>query len=76
MRIECRRHIGLDMLEDVPLRPLRQAIRIGFPAGVFVPGGWGNVKNPAHRLDPEGIHMGFHEANHFLNGRSSSAAAK
>ena len=28
----------------VPLRPLRQAIRIGFPAGVFVPGGWGNVQ--------------------------------
>jgi len=60
----------------VPLRPLRQAIRIGFPAGVFVPGGWGDVQNPAHRLDPKLVHMDFHEANHFFNGRSSSAAAK
>ena len=32
--------------------------------------------NPAHRLDPKLVHMDFHEANHFLNGRSSSAAAK
>ena len=63
----------MDRQLGVPLRPFRQAIRIGFPAGVFVPGGWGD---PAHRLDPKLVHMGFHEANHFLNGRSSSAAAK
>ena len=66
----------VDRQLGVPLRPLRQAIRIGFPAGVFVPGGWGDIQNPAHRLDPKLVHMDFHEANHFLNGRSSSAAAK
>ena len=66
----------MDRQLGVPLRPFRQAIRIGFPAGVFVPGGWGDVQNPAHRLDPKLVHMGFHEANHFFNGRSRSAAAK
>ena len=60
----------------IPLRPFRQAFRISFPAGVFVPGLRGDLQHPAHRLDPELIPMGFHEADHFLNGRSSSAAAK
>ena len=36
----------------------------------------GRSAAPAHRLDPKLVYMGFHEANHFLNGRSSSAAAK
>jgi hypothetical protein len=60
----------------IPLRPPRQVTRIGFPAGVFVPGWRGDLQNLAHRLDPELAHVGFHEGDHFLNGRSSSAAAK
>jgi hypothetical protein len=56
----------VDRQLGVSLRSFRQAIRIGFPAGVFVPSGWGDVQNPAHRLDPEGIHMGFHEAQSLL----------
>jgi hypothetical protein len=59
----------------IALRPLWQAIRIGLSMGVLMPGGRGDRPHPAHRLDPEVADMGFHEADHFLNGRSSSAAA-
>ncbi len=34
------------------------------------------VEIEGRRIDPELIPLGFHEADHFLNGRSSSAAAK
>ena len=35
----------MDRQLGVPLRPFRQAIRICFPAGVFVPGGWGDLQH-------------------------------
>jgi hypothetical protein len=60
----------------IALGPSRQAIRIGLSPGVLIPGGRGDLQHPAHRLDPEVADMGFHEADHFLNGRSSSAAVK
>src|SRR5512134_481653 len=60
----------------IALGASRQAIRIGLAPDVLMPSGRGDLQHSAHRLDPEVADMGFHEANHFLNGRSSSAAAK
>jgi hypothetical protein len=60
----------------IALGASRQAIRIGLAPGVLMPGGRGDLQHSAHRLDPEVADMGLHEADHFLNGRSSSAAAK
>jgi hypothetical protein len=39
-------------------------------------GGRGNLQNPADRLDPVGLTVLIYEADHLLNGRSSSAWAK
>ena len=68
--------------DRLPRRAKRDAelsvqIRIGLAPGVLIPpSGRGDLQHSAHRLDPEVADMGLHEADHFLNGRSSSAAAK
>ena len=53
-----------------------QAIRIAPPGRIVMIGGRGDRQNAANRLDPMGIPVIVDEGDHFLNGRSSSAAAK
>lgn len=62
--------LGLELL--ITFGAIRQARRISPLRHVVVERRWGNRQNPANRLDPMISAVIFYEADHFLNGRSSS----
>ena len=66
----------LGLQAQVPLRPAGKLLRIGPLGHMAVIGGRGDRQNLADRLDPMVSTMIIDEADHLLNGRSSSAWAK